>query len=130
MLRTAQSLIVDIGHKLNMSESEIQELLTPNAEHVFDIELSSGKSFKAYRVQHDNRRGPYKGGIRYHADVNLDEVRALATLMSLKTAAVGLPLGGGKGGITVNPRDLSKEDVETLSRRYVQHLAPHIGPLK
>jgi glutamate dehydrogenase/leucine dehydrogenase len=103
-------------------------VIRTNAEHVFEIELSTGKRFPAYRVQHDNRRGPYKGGIRFHPEVGLDEVRALATLMSLKTAAVGLPLGGGKGGVAVNPKDLTPAELEELSRKYAAHLAPHIGP--
>jgi glutamate dehydrogenase/leucine dehydrogenase len=81
-------------------------------------------------VQHNNKLGPYKGGIRYHENVTLEEVQTLATLMSLKTAAVGLPLGGGKGGITVNPRELSDDELEELSRKYARQLTPHIGPDK
>jgi glutamate dehydrogenase/leucine dehydrogenase len=130
MLKTAHSLITRAGRQLGLTDPQIQKLLQANAEHVFDIKLSSGKTFKAYRVQHHNGRGPYKGGIRFHHEVNLDEVRALATLMSLKTAAVGLPLGGGKGGVAVNPRDLSPSELEELSRKYAAHLAPHIGPSK
>ncbi|MEI6237025.1 MAG: Glu/Leu/Phe/Val dehydrogenase, partial [Candidatus Saccharibacteria bacterium] len=99
-------------------------------EHIFEITLKNGKKFKAYRAQHNNKRGPYKGGIRFHPEVDLDEVRALATLMSFKTAAVGLPLGGGKGGIAVNPRELSVDELEELSRAYAKHLAPCIGPKK
>jgi glutamate dehydrogenase/leucine dehydrogenase len=128
MLQTAQSLITRAGHKLGLDESVIKQLLASNAEHSFDIKLSTGKKFSAYRVQHNNHRGPYKGGIRYHPDVNLDEVRALATLMTFKTAAVGLPLGGGKGGISVDPRQLSDTELEELSRKYAAHLHPHIGP--
>jgi glutamate dehydrogenase/leucine dehydrogenase len=79
-------------------------------------------------VQHNNQNGPYKGGVRFHENVTLDEVQALATLMSLKTAAVGLPLGGGKGGIAVNPRNLSAQELEELSRKYVRGLSKHIGP--
>src|SRR5829696_1855869 len=86
--------------------------------------------YHGYRVQHNNRRGPYKGGIRFHPDVDLDEVRALATLMSLKTAAVGLPLGGGKGGVSVNPRELSSSELEELSRKYASHLQPTLAPSK
>jgi glutamate dehydrogenase (NADP+) len=128
MLHTAQSLITRAGKKLGLSDGTIKQLLASNAEHVFDIELSTGQTYKAYRVQHNNRRGPFKGGIRYHPDVNLEEVRALATLMSLKTAAVGLPLGGGKGGITVDPKQLTEAELEELSRKYAAHLTPHIGP--
>lgn len=130
MLETAQNLIRSAGKKLGLSDPEIEELIKIDAEHKFELELDGGKTFKAYRIQHKNKLGPYKGGIRYHPQVDLDEVRALATLMSLKTAAVGLPLGGGKGGIAVNPKDLSEEELEELSRKYVQHLHRHIGPDK
>lgn len=130
MLQTAHSLIWRAGKKLGLSDREIEELLKIDAEHEFKINLDSGKTFRAYRIQHKNKLGPYKGGIRFHPQVNLNEVRALATLMSLKTAAVGLPLGGGKGGVAVNPKELSKDELEELSRKYVQHLHPHIGPNK
>src|SRR3989344_8506562 len=108
MLDSAQKLIKNVGKHLKLSRQDIEYLLRADKEHVFDISLSSGKSFKAYRVQHNNVLGPYKGGIRFHPKVDLDEVRALAALMTLKTAAVGLPLGGGKGGVAVDPRELSQ----------------------
>jgi glutamate dehydrogenase/leucine dehydrogenase len=119
-----------VGQKLGLDEQTIEKLIAPNTEHIFDIELDNGQTFKAFRIQHNNQNGPYKGGIRFHENVNLDEIRALATLMSLKTAAVGLPLGGGKGGVAVNPRNLSKQELEELSRKYVQRLHKHIGPDK
>jgi len=128
MLEGVRKLIRETGAKLGLDEKVIEDLISPNAEHTFDIELKNGKTFKAFRVQHNNQNGPYKGGIRFHENVTLDEVRALSTLMSLKTAAVGLPLGGGKGGVAVNPRNLSKEELEELSRKYVQGLHKHIGP--
>jgi glutamate dehydrogenase (NADP+) len=130
MLDTAQSLITRVSAKLGLDEKTTQSLLKADAERAFNITLSNGQTYQAYRVQHDSRRGPYKGGIRFHPEVNLDEVRALAALMSLKTAAVGLPLGGGKGGIAVNPKDLTDQQLEELSRKYAAHLAPHIGPDK
>lgn len=130
MLDTARAIIERSGKKLGLTNKEIDELIKINKEHVFEITLDNGKKFDAYRVQHSNKRGPYKGGIRFHQDVDLDEVRALATLMSFKTAAVGLPLGGGKGGITVNPKDLDDKELEELSRKYAKHLTPHIGPNK
>lgn len=130
MLKTTRTLITDIGRKIGLDDETIDELIAINNEHVFDINLDNGKSFKAYRVQHNNSRGPYKGGIRFHPEVDLDEVRALATLMSFKTAAVGLPLGGGKGGVSVNPRELNDDELEELSRKYAAHLEPHIGPDK
>ena len=130
MLDTAQALIKRGGKILSLTDKEIEELIKINAEHIFEIKLKNGKKFQAYRVQHNNKRGPYKGGIRFHPDVNLDEVRALSTLMSFKTAAVGLPLGGGKGGVTVDPRKLSDTELEELSRQYAKYLTPHIGPLE
>jgi glutamate dehydrogenase len=130
MLEGVHKLIHQAALNLGLDEQTIEALIKPDAEHIFDIELESGKSFKAYRVQHNDQNGPYKGGVRFHDQVTLDEVRALATLMSLKTAAVGLPLGGGKGGVAVNPKDLSKEELEALSRKYVQGLHKYIGPDK
>lgn len=130
MLETAHHLITRIGKNLGLSDTEINNLLEADAEHEFEIELSSGKKYQAYRVQHSNKLGPYKGGIRFHPEVNKDEVRALATLMSLKTAAAGLPLGGGKGGISIDPRELDDKQLEELSRKYAAHLEPHIGPDK
>jgi glutamate dehydrogenase/leucine dehydrogenase len=126
MLQTAQTNIRNAATRLGYDEKTIEALLEAEAEHIFEIELK-GKTYPAYRIQHNSKLGPFKGGIRFHPGVNIDEVRALATLMSFKTAAVGLPLGGGKGGIAVDPRELSPEDVETLARSYARHLAPHIG---
>ncbi len=83
--------------------------------------------FEGYRVQHNDWRGPYKGGIRYHQDVDLDEVKALATWMTFKTAVAGIPMGGGKGGVTVNPKDLSEGEKERLTRGWVQAMTGVIG---
>lgn len=130
MLETAQSLITRAGRKLGLDDKTIKQLIKIDAEHTFEIKLASGKTFPAYRVQHSNKLGPYKGGIRFHQEVDLDEVRALATLMSFKTAAVGLPLGGAKGGVVVDPKALSAKELEELSRTYARELAPYIGPDK
>jgi glutamate dehydrogenase/leucine dehydrogenase len=130
MLDTAQSMIREIGQKMGLDDDAIADLIKLDHEHVFDITTADGKSYKAYRMQHSNKRGPYKGGIRFHPEVDLDEVRALATLMSFKTAAVGLPLGGGKGGVAVNPRELSDAELEAISRKFVGKLHAHIGPDK
>ncbi|MBT4916986.1 Glu/Leu/Phe/Val dehydrogenase [Candidatus Peregrinibacteria bacterium] len=86
------------------------------------------KIFPAFRVQHNNYMGPYKGGIRYHQQVDAEEVLALSAWMTIKCAVVNIPLGGGKGGIIVNPKELSEGEKERLTRRYVQLLAPAIGP--
>lgn len=130
MLASTRQLIARVGKKIGLSEADTAYLLKIDKEHTFEIELENGTKHSAYRVQHNNKRGPYKGGIRFHPEVDLDEVRALATLMSLKTAAVGIPFGGGKGGIAVDPRKLSEAELEELSRKYVQHLEPQIGPEK
>ncbi len=129
MLQTAQDTIREAAKKLGYDEEKIQAILEVEAEHIFEVE-AGGKKYPAYRVQHSSKRGPYKGGIRFHPDVSLDEVRALATLMTLKTAAVGLPLGGGKGGVVVDVRSLNHGEIEELSRAYARHLAPHIGSQK
>jgi glutamate dehydrogenase len=87
-------------------------------------------TFQAFRIEHNNARGPFKGGIRFHQNVTEDEVRALATLMSLKCAVVGIPYGGAKGGIIVDPSKLSKEELKALSIEYAKFLTPLIGPWK
>lgn len=130
MLQTAHTFIDRAAKKLGIPPEVVEQLKKADQEHSFDITLDNGKSFRAYRVQHSSKLGPYKGGIRYHANVSLEEVQTLATLMSLKTAAVGLPLGGGKGGVAFNPRELSEVELEEISRKYVRHLQPHIGPDK
>jgi glutamate dehydrogenase/leucine dehydrogenase len=92
----------------------------------FPVKMDDGsvKIFNGYRVQHNNARGPYKGGIRYHWNVDLDEVRALATWMSIKCAVADLPLGGGKGGVICDPKDhdsvkgLSKTELEKMTRAF------------
>lgn len=130
MLETTQHLISRVGKTLGLTQEEIDYILSIDKEHIFDITLTNGNKHSAFRVQHNNDLGPYKGGIRFHPDVDLNEVRALATLMSLKTAAVGLPLGGAKGGISIDPTNLTDSELEELSRAYARHLHPHIGPNK
>lgn len=130
MEETVHYYIDQAGKYLGLSADAIAKLKKPDAERIFDVTLDDGKSFKGYRVQHDNKRGPYKGGIRFHPDVNLEEVRTLATLMSLKTAAVNIPLGGGKGGVVIDPRQVSEGELEEVSRKYVRQLHEYIGPDK
>ncbi len=84
-------------------------------------------TFQGYRVQHNHARGPFKGGLRFHPDVNKGEVRALAQLMTWKTALVDIPFGGAKGGIAVDPKKLSQTELEELSKRFIQKMAPIIG---
>jgi len=95
----------------------------------FPVKMDNGsvKVFTGHRVQHNVTRGPAKGGIRYHQDVSLDEVKALASWMTWKCAVTNIPYGGGKGGITVNPKDLSKSELERLTRRFATEISPLIG---
>lgn len=129
MLQTTHELIRRVGAKTGLSDQQIETILRPDAVHEFEVKLGT-KKYQAFRAQHNNIRGPYKGGLRFHPKVTRDEAVALATLMSLKTAAVGLPLGGGKGGIAVDPRQLSIAELEEISRQFVRSLQEHIGPEK
>src|SRR5690349_1594980 len=96
------------------------------------VEMDDGRleTFIGYRVQHDDSRGPMKGGLRYHPEVDLDEVRALATLMTWKTAVVDLPYGGAKGGIAIDPRKLSVKELERITRKFIDQIHDVIGPHK
>jgi glutamate dehydrogenase (NAD(P)+) len=96
------------------------------------IELDSGTigNFIGYRVQHDNARGPFKGGLRYHPHVDQDEARSLASLMTWKTAIVDLPFGGGKGGINCDPGTLSRGELERITRKFIEKIHDFIGPDK
>ncbi len=109
----------------------IQLLSEPKHIHKLSlkIELDNGETqtFQGFRSQHNDARGPYKGGIRFHRDVSLEEVKALSMWMTWKCATTGIPYGGAKGGIIVEPSKLSKSEVEKLCRAYVRALAPHIG---
>jgi glutamate dehydrogenase/leucine dehydrogenase len=116
----------------DVDPAQIEQIKTPERIHTVAIPLrrENGRNelYIGYRVQHSSARGPYKGGIRYHPQVSLDEVMALAAWMSIKTAVVNIPLGGGKGGITVNPRDLSTTELERLTRAYTERICRDIGP--
>ena len=94
------------------------------------IRMDNGslRVFEGYRVQHNNWRGPYKGGIRYHQDTNIDEVKALALWMAIKCAVANIPMGGGKGGVTVNPKELSDGEMERLTRGWTKGMKGVIGP--
>ena len=92
------------------------------------MDNGSLRIFTGYRVRHNDTRGPTKGGIRFHPNVNLPEVKALAFWMTFKCAVVGLPYGGGKGGVIVNPKELSRLELERLSRGYIERIADFIGP--
>lgn len=96
------------------------------------VEMDDGrvKVFEGYRVQHSSTRGPCKGGIRYHPDVDIDEVKALAAWMTFKCAVVNIPYGGGKGAVNVDPAKVSKKELKRLTRRYTAMILPLIGPEK
>jgi glutamate dehydrogenase/leucine dehydrogenase len=113
--------------------AEIREILSHpkrTLEVSVPVRLDSGKLevFQGFRVQHNDAAGPYKGGIRFHPQVDLSEVKALATWMTMKCAVVDIPLGGAKGGIAIDPKKYSQSELERLTRKYVQMIEPIIGP--
>ncbi|WP_276261348.1 Glu/Leu/Phe/Val family dehydrogenase [Haloglomus litoreum] len=126
-----QEQIRDAAEYVDADDGELQRLSRPERllETNLTIELDDGSldTFKAYRSQFNGDRGPYKGGIRYHPGVDADEVKALSGWMVYKTAVVDIPYGGGKGGIAVDPRDLSMDELERLTRSFAKELRPIIG---
>lgn len=116
--------------KLDKDIERIMSVPQRKIEMQVPVKMDDGtlKIFPAFRVQHNDYMGPYKGGIRYHQQVDAEEVLALSAWMTIKCAVVNIPLGGGKGGILVNPKELSEGEKERLTRRYIQLLAPAIGP--
>ena len=122
------------AERLGLSPLRIQQLLTPHREIRVECNIRRDDgdiaTYVGYRVQHDQSRGPMKGGIRYHPAVDMNEVTALATLMTWKTAAMNLPYGGAKGGIAVDPHALSKAELQQLTRVFTQAIHDVIGPHK
>ena len=120
-----------IAH-MDLDEDLVAYLQTPKRELIvhFPVYMDDGrmKMYTGYRVHHSTVRGPTKGGIRYHPDVNLDEVRALAMWMTWKNALMNLPYGGAKGGVSVDPRELSRNELRRLTRRYVNEISILISP--
>jgi glutamate dehydrogenase/leucine dehydrogenase len=119
-------------NKVKVPEEYWEYIKTPKRiiQVSIPVKMDNGKlkTFTGYRVQFNDTFGPTKGGIRFHPDVNLDEVKALAFWMTWKNITAGLPLGGGKGGIIVNPKELSSGELERLSRGYIRAMAKFIGP--
>ncbi|MGB3560604.1 MAG: Glu/Leu/Phe/Val dehydrogenase [Geitlerinemataceae cyanobacterium] len=117
---------------VSISEDAIERLKFPKASLRVSIpvRMDNGelRIFQGYRVRHDDTRGPTKGGVRYHPNVSLDEVQSLAFWMTFKCAVVGIPFGGAKGGITLNPKELSRLELERLTRGYIDAIADFIGP--
>jgi len=122
MAADALNLSVDIRNMIKYPERILHVNLP--------VRMDNGhiQRFEGYRVQHSTSRGPAKGGIRYHPGVTLDEVKALATWMTWKCAVVNIPYGGGKGGITCNPKEMSQTELERMTRRYASAILPLIGP--
>ncbi|MDX9925180.1 MAG: Glu/Leu/Phe/Val dehydrogenase [Ignavibacteriaceae bacterium] len=129
----AQAQFDKVADILNLDDSTRQLLRNPLREYHFSIPVKmddgSVKIFKGFRVQHNDARGPAKGGIRFHPQETVDTVKALATWMTWKCAVVNIPLGGGKGGVICDPHNLSMREQENICRGWVRQLARNVGPL-
>lgn len=130
----AQKQIDNVAEYLNIDSQTLAKIKQPDRVLKADlkIKMDNGKTrvFKAFRSQHNNACGPYKGGIRFHMNVSESEVKALSTWMSWKCSTVGIPYGGGKGGIIVDPKSLSAAELERLSRAYMRAFYKHFGAWK
>ena len=130
----AQTQFDNVADQLNLEQSIRQLLRQPSREYHFTIpvKMDDGTTniYNAYRVQHNDARGPAKGGIRFHPDETVDTIKALSLWMTWKTAVVDIPLGGGKGGIVCDPREMSQAEQERLCRGYVRQIAKNIGPVQ
>src|SRR3954466_5332910 len=130
--KIAQAQFETAANYLDLDRSMRQVLKHAKRQLVVSIpvKMDGGEVcvFEGYRVQHNVARGPAKGGIRFHPNVTLDEVKALASWMTWKCATVGIPYGGGKGGVVCDPKSMSKGELERLTRRYAFEIAPIIGP--
>ena len=126
------SVLDEAAHNLGLPANDYEAIKYPERELKVSIpvEMDDGtvRVFEGYRVQHSTSLGPAKGGIRYHQDVNIDEVKALSAWMSLKCAVVNIPYGGAKGGIKVDPTTLSRNELKRLTRRFTAMILPLIGP--
>ncbi|HVO77477.1 MAG TPA: Glu/Leu/Phe/Val dehydrogenase [Methanomassiliicoccales archaeon] len=129
---TAKQQVDRVGKLIGLDPEVIELLKVPRRELGvnFPVRMDDGsmRMFKGYRVQHNFARGPLKGGVRFHPNVTLDEVRALAMWMTWKCAVVGIPFGGAKGGVVCNPKELSKRELEKITRRYTSEISLIIGP--
>lgn len=131
-LDLAMRLFESAADRLKLSENlrEMLRTFTRILEVAVPIRMDSGaiRTFTGYRVQHSDARGPFKGGIRYHPEVTMDEVKALAMWMTWKCALVNIPFGGAKGGVVCDPRAMSPTEIERLTRRFTSSIQPIIGP--
>ncbi len=132
LFKNALQLIEESGSLVNVDKNVLERLKRPKRCLVVSVPVRmddySVKVFTGYRVQYNSTLGPYKGGVRYHQDVSLGEVVGLSALMMLKNSVLGLPYGGGKGGITVDPTKLSRTEKQNMTRRYTSELGTSIGP--
>ncbi len=132
LFRETQEQFESVAKKIGLDENVFYRLRVPEQAHIvsvpFRMDDYSVRVVPGYRVQHNDTMGPYKGGLRFHDSVNLGEVAALAMLMTWKTALMGLPLGGAKGGVAVNPHPLSRQELQRLTRRYTMEIVNFIGP--
>ncbi|NMA03038.1 MAG: Glu/Leu/Phe/Val dehydrogenase [Clostridia bacterium] len=132
LLDETRDLIKECTMELGLPETVYDLLHDPRKMLCANIpvRMDNGKikTFRGYKAQHNNALGPYKGGIRFHPDVTFDEVKALSMWMSLKCAVIGVPFGGGKGGVVVAPETLSKGELERLARNYIRATADILGP--
>ncbi len=122
--------ITNTARNLNISDSDINTLLKPQniRNHNLKVKTKHGdETFSAYRIQFNNARGPFKGGIRFHPKADESEVSALAATMAIKCAVVNIPFGGAKGGVVVDPKKYDDEDLEKISRAYIKTFLPYIG---
>ncbi|MCJ2554968.1 MAG: Glu/Leu/Phe/Val dehydrogenase, partial [Candidatus Thermoplasmatota archaeon] len=130
----AQAQIDAVGGRLGVDSDLLEILKKPTRELTvnFPVKMDDGtiRVFTGYRVQYNQVLGPFKGGIRYHPDVTLEEVRALAAWMTWKCAVIGLPYGGAKGGVIVDVKELSPREIERITRRFTSEIAIIIGPHK
>ena len=128
----AQQVEIAAAHMPHLNRGTLAKIKHTKREIIvhFPVEMDDGsvRIFTGYRVQHDDARGPFKGGLRYHPNVDLDEVRALAMWMTWKAAVVNIPFGGAKGGVQCNPKEMSARELEHLTRRFTWEISPFIGP--
>jgi glutamate dehydrogenase len=132
--KMAQQQFDAVAEKLGLDQATRELLRNPDREYHFNIPIrmddGSYKVFRGFRCQHNDSRGPNKGGIRFHPQETIDTVRALSMWMTWKTAVVDIPLGGGKGGVICDPHNLSMREQEAICRGWVRQIAPMVGPLQ
>jgi glutamate dehydrogenase/leucine dehydrogenase len=129
---TVLNMLDDVARRINLDPGVHAILRQPERELAVAVPVMMDDGpiqvFTGYRIQHSSARGPCKGGIRYHPDVDLNEVKALAALMTWKCAVVGIPYGGAKGGVQCDPKQMSRDEICRLTRRFTSMIMPILGP--